>query len=121
MARAKKEKTMSNNKPSVHSSDLLDGWPEPIVQPWVGNLRHARGLCDDWGYIRDEADNLIIRVNLPTHDENVLAEHRRNKTDPTQKRVDAILSALNMPNTTRSGAERPAGANVGNSGSEGVK
>jgi len=71
---------------------------EPIVRPWVGNLRHARGPCNDWGCIRDEADNLIIRVNLPTHDENVLNEHRRNKTDPTQKRVDAILAALNRPN-----------------------
>jgi hypothetical protein len=69
---------------------------KPVVQPWIGKLHHARQLSDDWGYIRDETDNLIIRINLPTHDETVLAEHRRNKTDPTQERVDAILAALNM-------------------------
>jgi hypothetical protein len=38
---------------------------------------------------------LIIRVNLPTHDEAVLNEHRENGTDPTQQRVYAILAALN--------------------------
>ena len=64
-------------------------------KPWTGKLRHARELCDDWGCIRDEAHNLIIRVNLPTHDESVLNKHRRTKTDPTQERVDAILTALN--------------------------
>ena len=63
--------------------------------PWAGRLRHARELCDDWGYVRDESGALIIRVNLPTHDETVLNEHRRNKTDQTQERVDAILEALN--------------------------
>ena len=70
-----------------------------VVRPWIGQLHHARRLCDDWGCIRDEADQLIIRVNLPTHDEGVLNEHRRNKTDPTQERVDAILTALNGPNS----------------------
>jgi len=68
-----------------------------FVLPWTGRLHHARELCDDWGCIRDEAGTLIIRVNLPTHDEGVLNEHRRNKTDPTQQRVDAILTALNGP------------------------
>ena len=69
-----------------------------VVRPWIGRLHHARRFCDDWGCIRDDADNLIIRVNLPTHDESVLNEHRRNKTDPTQERVDLILAALDGPN-----------------------
>ena len=76
-----------------------------VVRPWIGNLHHARRLCDDWGCIRDDADNLIIRVNLPTHEENMLNEHRRNKTDPTQERVDAILAALNRPNNRVSGPQ----------------
>ncbi len=67
----------------------------PINQPWVGKLHHARRMCDDWGCIRDEADNLIIRVNFPNHSESVLCKHRRNGTDPTQNRVDWILAALN--------------------------
>jgi hypothetical protein len=79
---------------------------EPRVRPWTGQLRHARRLCDDWGCIRDEADKLIIRVNLPTYDERVLNEHRRNKTDPTQERVDAILAALNGPNTRITNSEQ---------------
>jgi len=72
---------------------------KPLVRPWIGQLHHARGLCDDWGCIRDEAGTMIIRVNLPTYDESVLNEHRRNKTDPTQERVDAILTSLNRPNS----------------------
>jgi hypothetical protein len=66
--------------------------------PWVGRLRHSRNLCDDWGCIRDKADDCIIRVPLPTYDEDVLNEHRRNKTDPTQERVDYILAVLNRRN-----------------------
>jgi hypothetical protein len=69
-----------------------------VVRTWIGNLHHARQLGDDWGWIRDDENNLIIIVQLPTHDEGVLNEHRRNKTDPTQERVDAILTALNGPN-----------------------
>ena len=75
--------------------------------PWQGKLRHSRNLCDDWGCIRDEADDCIIRVQLPTYDEAVLNVHRRNKTDPTQDRVDYILAALNGQNAQ---ADRPAKA-----------
>ena len=64
---------------------------------WVGKLRHSRELCDDWGFIRDESGKLIIFVPAKGSDEE-LAEHRRNKTDPTQPIVDAILDALNGPN-----------------------
>ena len=76
---------------------------KPLVRPWIGQLHHARKLYDDWGCIRDEAGNMMSRVSLPTHDESVLNEHRRNKTDPTQERVDAILAALNTPNAAGQG------------------
>ncbi len=69
------------------------------MTPWIGKLHHAKELCDDWGCIRDEAGRMIIRVNPPTHDESVLNVHRRNRTDPTQERVDVILSALNAKGT----------------------
>lgn len=67
------------------------------VRPWVGNLHHAREPCDDWGFIRDEAGKLIIAVPV-TVPHDTWAEHRRNKTDPTQPIIDAILAALNGPN-----------------------
>ena len=77
-----------NNKPET-----------PCSAPWAGKLHHARGgLYDDWGTIRDDNDELIIHVNLPTHNKDVLNEHRRNKTDPTQERVNYILAALNEYN-----------------------
>jgi hypothetical protein len=70
-----------------------------FVRPWVGVLHHSRELCDDWGYIRDEAGKLIITVPVTVPHEE-WAEHRRNNTDPTQRTVDAILDALNRPNST---------------------
>lgn len=63
--------------------------------PWVGKLHHDRKFGSDWGWIRDESGDLVIVCPLPTHDKTVLAEHRRNKTDPTQERVDYILEKLN--------------------------
>ncbi len=71
------------------------------VRPWVGNLRHSRELCDDWGFIRDESGKLIITVPVTVPHEE-WAEHRRNNTDPTQPTVDAILAALNGPNDSSS-------------------
>ena len=68
-----------------------------LVRPWVGNLRHSRELCDDWGFIRDESGKLIITVPVTVPHEE-WAAHRRNNTDPTQPIVDAILNALNKPN-----------------------
>lgn len=68
-----------------------------LVRPWVGNLRHSRELCDDWGFIRDESGKLIITVPVTVPHEE-WADHRRNNTDPTQPTVDAILDALNRPN-----------------------
>ena len=66
-----------------------------IKHNWQGKLRHSKDICDDWGCIRDESGNRIITVSLPYFDDAALNEHRRNKTDPTQDRVDAILAGLN--------------------------
>lgn len=66
-------------------------------KPWVGQLIHARGLCDDWGTIRDETGKTILTVNcghIPAKD---LCQHRREETDPTQATVDFILRALVRP------------------------
>ena len=68
--------------------------------PWVGKLHHARQLCDDWGCIRDDAGNRIMTIPLPTYDERILDNHRREKTDPTQEIIDYVLSKLNEPNDT---------------------
>jgi len=87
---------MSEERANGNSSPL------PCSAPWVGRLRHSRNLCDDWGCIRDEADDCILRLPLPTYNEDVLNEHRRNKTDPTQKRVDYILAVLNGQNKSSS-------------------
>jgi hypothetical protein len=85
---------MSEERANGNSSPL------PCSAPWAGSLHHARGLCDDWGMIRDDCDNPIIRVCLPLSalSEDALSEHRRNETDPTQERVDYILAVLNGQN-----------------------
>lgn len=57
--------------------------------PWVGKLRHDRSEGIDWGLIRDEEGTLICVVNPPKDAD--LDEHRKNGTDPTQARVDALL------------------------------
>lgn len=57
--------------------------------PWVGELYHDRTEGSDWGWIRDETGSLICCVQLPKGAD--LDEHRRNGTDPTQARVDALL------------------------------
>jgi hypothetical protein len=79
-----------------------------LVQlPWVGKLHHDREEFADWGWIRDEAGALIMIVHLPFSPHSPQAdEHRRNKTDPTQPRVDAILALLNA------GTERPPTKNL---------
>jgi len=61
---------------------------------WVGRLSHDRSKYADWGWLRDEAGELIIIVKMPFMEDEQLHEHRRNGTDPAQGRVDAILSAL---------------------------
>jgi hypothetical protein len=65
-----------------------------MSKPWTGKLRHSQEITDDWGCVRDESNRLIFTVAVKAdHDER--AEHRRNKTDPTQPIVDAIISILN--------------------------
>jgi len=64
-------------------------------KPWKGKLYHDRELHADWGWIRDEDGHLIMKVLLPILTEAQILEHRKNKTDPCQERVDAILAAIN--------------------------
>jgi hypothetical protein len=76
--------------------ECVGGLERRIIRPWVGNLRHARDLCDDWGSIRDETGRLILTVMVPPMAHIAGWEkYRKDGTDPTQPVVDAILSALN--------------------------
>ena len=83
---------------------------DSLVRPWVGKLRHSRELIDDWGWLRDEAGTCIIMVRIPPDQNNAdsLSDHRRNGTDPTQERVDAILALLNGPNAALCGEPKPS-------------
>lgn len=71
---------------------------QQLVRPWVGKLRHARGLCDDWGCIRDESGKMVLQVNCSWLLEKDLYRHRKKCTDPTQPVVDYLLAVLNGPN-----------------------
>lgn len=63
--------------------------------PFTPPLHHDRGEFCDWGWVRDAAGVLIYTVKLPIFPNSPEAdEHRRNKTDPTQARVDALLEAF---------------------------
>jgi hypothetical protein len=47
---------------------------------------------------------------IPYYDgnhEEVLSNHRRNQTDPTQERVDALLAALNKPESQDVTPDKP--------------
>ena len=77
--------------------------PTPDIEPekpWQGKLSHSRGPSDDWGTIRDERQNAIIRVPI-TLDEEKLVEHRRAGTDPAQQIVDEILNRINAYEETK--------------------
>lgn len=65
---------------------------------WVGKLVHDRSGYADWGWIRDEAGDLIIIVKTPPMTEEDENRHRRAGTDPAQARVDAVLAAINGQN-----------------------
>ena len=73
---------------------------ESPAKPWQGKLYHSRGSSDDWGTIRDERHDAIIRVPI-TLDEEKLVQHRRAGTDPTQQIVDEILNRLNAYKETK--------------------
>jgi hypothetical protein len=47
----------------------------------------------DWGWIRDAEGNMIAVASLPSGTD--MEKHRREKTDPTQERVDTIIRAVN--------------------------
>ena len=57
-------------------------------------LQHDRNEFADWGWIRDLSGHLVLKVNTPAGTD--LDEHRRNRTDPTRPRVDAVLEAFNI-------------------------
>ena len=65
------------------------------MKPWVGKLTHDRSVHADWGWLRDETGKIIVMVKCPYLTPDELIEHRKNKTDPTQERVDVILPLLN--------------------------
>jgi hypothetical protein len=65
-----------------------------MKKPWKGKLHHDRDEFADWGRIRDEEGKLIAIVKFDCDDET-LARHRREGTDPSQPMVDAILNLLN--------------------------
>jgi hypothetical protein len=73
---------------------------ESPAKPWQGKLYHSRGSSDDWGTIRDERHDAIIRVPI-TLDEKKLVEHRRAGTDPSQQIVNEILNRINAYEETK--------------------
>ena len=74
--------------------------PTPLpCSPWIGDLYHSTTMYDDWGCIRDQSGRCIMNISLPTHEDEILNVHRRNKTDPTQPIVDEILRRINYVNT----------------------
>ena len=55
---------------------------------------------DDWGTIRFAPDDegrarRALKVSMPTHDEAVLGQHRRNGTDPCEEFGRRIITAVN--------------------------
>ena len=55
---------------------------------------------DDWGTIRFAPDEegrqrYALKVQLPTHDETVLNEHRTNGTDPCEELGRSVVTAIN--------------------------
>jgi hypothetical protein len=81
--------------PSQHAKEKADDrLARMACSGWVGRLSHDRSKHADWGWLRDDAGELIVIVKMPFMEEEELHEHRRNGTDPAQPRVDAILAAL---------------------------
>jgi hypothetical protein len=94
--RANSEMGQGGNKMSDRPTPDI----ESPAKPWQGKLSHSRGPSDDWGTIRDERQNPIIRVPI-TLDEKKLVEHRRAGTDPAQQIVDEILNRINAYEETK--------------------
>jgi len=57
-------------------------------------LLHDRDEFADWGWVRDQTGAIVYIAQTPSGEDH--DEHRRNKTDPSQARVDALLSAFDI-------------------------
>lgn len=57
-------------------------------------LRHDRDEFADWGWVRDRTGAIVYIAQTPCGAD--ADAHRRNKTDPTQTRVDALLQAFEI-------------------------
>lgn len=68
--------------------------PARCQQPIVLPLFHDRDEFGDWGWIRDQTGAIVYEAKIPQGAD--LTEHRRNKTDPSQSRVDALLKAFEI-------------------------
>ena len=62
----------------------------PLVLPLV----HDRDEFVDWGWVRDQT-GAIVYIAKPPYPFDA-DHHRREKTDPTQARVDALLQAFEI-------------------------
>ncbi len=56
-------------------------------------LKKDDSKYSDWGWIRDADGKMIAVASLPMGVD--MEKHRREKTDPTQERVDYIIRAVN--------------------------
>lgn len=74
--------------------------PQDITAPAVDQqrlvlpLRHDRDEFADWGWVRDQTGEIVYIAKTPCGAD--VDAHRRNKTDPAQTRVDALLQAFEI-------------------------
>jgi len=66
---------------------------------------------DDWGVIRFAPDDegrarYVLKVQLPTYDEAVLDQHRRNGTDPCEEFGRKVVTAVNAHDDLVAALER---------------
>jgi len=92
--KTRERKNMNNEKILVKELHKLVNCEHE--SPWQGKLHHDKSPYSDWGMIRDENNCLIIHLRTGDLPDDEANEHRRNKTDPTQSRVDFILARLNV-------------------------
>lgn len=79
------------------NADTTTSAPKVGSSAVVLPLRHDREEFADWGWIRDATGAIVYEAKLPCSPHSAEAdEHRRNKTDPAQGRVDALLKAFEI-------------------------
>lgn len=84
-----------NDMTEALNSEVKQPAPSGRLLPLVLPLRHDREEFADWGWIRDAMGEIVYQAKLPCCPNSEEAdEHRRNKTDPCQPRVDALLHAF---------------------------